>query len=78
MGPLVVSVPGGSQVFLATQVPHLQLQVLVLDLFHVASNRRLRHNHLIKGQFVENGSLSGIVHANNDDLKLDVAAAEPT
>ena len=57
-----------SQIFLAPDVPNLQLQILVIDFFDVGTNGWLGHDDLAQGQFVKNRSFPTILHADNDNF----------
>ena len=72
----VVGVPCRSQIFLATKVPHLQLQIFVLNFLYIAAHSGLGDHDLIKGQLVKDCGLAGIVHADNYNLVLLVNLAD--
>ena len=63
---LVVHIPETPQVFLAANVPDLQLDIRVTDFFYIGANRRLSDHHLAQSQLVENGSLAAIGHPHYD------------
>ena len=61
------------QTLLASQVPDLHPQVVVMDFFNVAADRRLSHNNFIECKLVEDCCLASIVEADNNDLELLVS-----
>ena len=74
----IIGIPGGPQVFLTTEIPHLEPQILMLHLFDVTPDSRLGHNYFIKGQLVQYSGLSRVIHADYYDFELHVAAAQTT
>jgi len=57
----VIRIPGGSKWFLASEVPHDEVDVLPDDLLHVRPDRRRRLHHLVHEELVEDCRFAGIV-----------------
>jgi len=48
----------------------------MLNFFDVTADGGLSYNHLVEREFIENGSLSSVIHANDDNLVLLAARTE--
>ena len=72
----IVCIPCGPEVLLATQVPDLQLKILVGNFFNVTPDSGLCDDDLIEREFIENSCLSCVIHTHNDNLVLLIALAE--
>ena len=71
---LIVCVPCGPEVLLATKVPDLQLEILVGNFLDITPNSGLCYNNLVESKLIEDSCLPRVVHAHNDDLELRIAA----
>ena len=76
MRVLIVRVPCGPEVLLATKVPDLQLEILVRNFLNITPNSGLRDNNLVESKFIEDSCLPSVVHPDNDDLVLLIALAD--
>jgi len=70
LGVLEIMPPQGSDLVLATDVPHCELDVLVLDGFDVKANGRNRGNNLAQLQLVQDGGFSSSIKTNHQDPHL--------
>ena len=64
----VVGVPGSSERFLPSQIPHDKVYVVPNHLFHIATDCWGGVNHFVHQELVQNGSLAGIVQTDQADL----------
>merc|ERR1712083_897353 len=70
---LVVVTPQRSDLVLASNIPHRERDVLVLDGLDVEANGRDGGNDLAKLQLVEDGRLAGGIEANHEDAHILLA-----
>lgn len=67
---LVVVAPQRAEFVLATNVPHGELQVLVLKRLHIEANGWYRRHNLTQFQLVKNGGLTRGIEADHEDAHL--------
>lgn len=67
---LEVMAPQGTNLVLATDVPHGKANVLVFDGFDVETNSRDSGNNFTKLKLVQNGGLTGGIKTNHKNAHL--------
>ena len=64
--------PEGADSVLASDVPHVHVEALVLDCFDVEADRRNRGDMFAEFKLVENGRLAGGVESEHQAARLAV------
>eukprot|EP00316_Scyphosphaera_apsteinii_P003263 CAMPEP_0119334952 /NCGR_PEP_ID=MMETSP1333-20130426/88404_1 /TAXON_ID=418940 /ORGANISM="Scyphosphaera apsteinii, Strain RCC1455" /LENGTH=99 /DNA_ID=CAMNT_0007345385 /DNA_START=651 /DNA_END=947 /DNA_ORIENTATION=- len=64
----VVCAPNTSKLILASKVPNLKSNVPMCHLLDIATDRRVRLNHIAKMKSVEHCCFAGIIEADHHDL----------
>jgi len=67
---LVVVSPKSSDFVTSTDIPKRKIDVLVLDILHVKSNRRNSCHDFTQLEFVESSSLASSIETEHQDTKL--------
>mmetsp|Transcript_13 Transcript_13/g.41 ORF Transcript_13/g.41 Transcript_13/m.41 type:complete len:243 (-) Transcript_13:27-755(-) len=67
VGAVVVVLPQLAELLLATDVPHMELDILVLDGVDVEADRRDGLLHLVQLELLQDGRLAGGVEADHED-----------
>ena len=68
LGFLVVCIPSVPQIFLTTQVPHLESKPVFVDCFHIAADSRLCNYYFVEGKLVKKSGFSSVVKSSNDNF----------
>ena len=74
----VICIPGSAEILLTSEVPHLQLQILMLHFFNITTDGRFCDNNLVECQLVQDSGLPRVIHSNDDYFKLHIASTYPT